>query len=195
MKLLKTGYILIGALVSVYLLLPGAKLPPPDLPDSLKSDLPGDTIQLSNVSAYFTDNERGEITGFYQDYFSRSSFFNIPLPVIKLNHPPEHAKEVIRDTTQTYYLEELVNPLKGSLFINGFEWEKDVFTPVAARGKNAILIDGKTWKAKITLRWFPQSVLLVLGVFWASWFFFWLILGFWIKEIRDGMLKLRKEKK
>ena len=101
----------------------------PDLPNSVKSDLPGDTVQISNVSAYFTNMTRTEVINFYKAYYS--GLFRI-----NLNHPPERSKQIFVNTMQSYYLEEFVLPFKESLYVNGFEWENDVFTKVENRSKN-----------------------------------------------------------
>jgi len=181
-KILKFLFFAFGIIFSFYLLLPGPSLPPPDLPDSLKSDLPGDTIQLTNVSGYYTNQERKEVIAFYKDYFSRSSLLNIPLPTVRLNHPPELAKNVIKDTIQTYYLEELIHPFKGSLFINGFDWENDVFTPVANRAKNKMIYGNIVWPAKITLKWSSSDTLARITIFWFSWTLFGFIFGLFFQQ-------------
>ena len=183
-NLLKKIWLGLGFLFTFYLFLPGPKLPPPDLPDSLKSTLPGDTIQLPRISGYFTDKNRSDVIDFYKNYFSKSSFLNFPLLTIRLNHPPEHAKQVIRDTTRSYYLEELVHPFRESLFINGFEWEKDVFTSPEKRAKNKILTGDRVRRAKIILRWFPSKLLFRLVIFWSCWIAFWVIVKEWKREIR-----------
>jgi hypothetical protein len=123
----------------------------PDLPNSAKSNLPGDTVQISNVSAYFTNMTRTEVINFYKAYY------NSPFR-INLNHPPERAKDIFVDTMQSYYLEEFVLPFKESLYINGFEWENDVFTKVESRSKNKLIYNDIEYQAKITLRRFPTSI-------------------------------------
>jgi len=183
-KILKFLFFIFGAIFSLYLILPGPSLPPPDLPESLKSDEPGDTVQLVNVSAYYTNGERQKVIEFYQDYFSRSSLLNIPLPTIRLNHPPELAKSVIKDTMQTYYLEELVHPFRESLFINGFEWENDVFTPVGKRAKNKMIFKNITWPTKITLKWSDSSAPTRLVIFWATWILFGFCFGLFIQQTK-----------
>jgi len=132
----------------IYLISPTPTLP--DLVNSTKSDLPGDTVQLKNVSGYFTNMTRTEVVNFYKAYYSG------PFRII-INHPPEKSKEIIRDTTQSYYFEEFVLPFKESLYINGFEWENDVFTKVDSRAQNRIIYKDKEYKSKITLRTFPTS--------------------------------------
>lgn len=46
----------------LYLVKPAPQIP--DLPNSLKSDLPGDTIQIPNVKGYFTNMSRTEVINF-----------------------------------------------------------------------------------------------------------------------------------
>lgn len=141
--------VIFNVLAVIYLISPTPTIP--DLENSLKSDLPGDTKQISNVTGYFTNLSRQEVINFYQKYYQ--GLFRI-----NLNHPPEKAKEIIVDTIPSYYLEELVLPFKESLYINGFEWEKDVFTKPEKRIKNKIFFQGQEFAAKITLRRFPVSI-------------------------------------
>lgn len=141
--------IIFNALAVFYLVSPTPSIP--DLENSVKSNLPGDTEQVSNVTGYFTNLSRQEVMNFYQKHYQ--GLFRI-----KLNHPPEKAKEIIVDTIPSYYLEELVLPFKESLYINGFEWENDVFTKPEKRIKNKIYYLDKEYAAKITLRRFPVSI-------------------------------------
>lgn len=158
-KVFLTILIIFNILAVVYLVSPVPTLP--DLENSVKSDLPGDTIQIANVSGYFTNLSRPDVINFYKKNYS--SFFRI-----NLNHPPEKAKEVIVDTIQSYYLEELVLPFKESLYINGFEWEKDVFTKPEKRMKNKIFYQDQQYSSKITIRRFPVSIFNRLFTFFIT---------------------------
>jgi hypothetical protein len=132
-----------------YLLSPTPKLP--DLNNSIKSNLPGDTIQISNVSGYYTNMTRTEVINFYKSHYS--GLFRI-----NLNHPPEKAKDIIVNTIPSYYFEEFILPFKESLYINGFEWENDVFTKEENRIKNKLIYEEKEYKSKITIRTFPTTI-------------------------------------
>ncbi len=135
---------------SFYLLLPDpAQLPP--LPGALKSTEPGDTYQIPGIAAYYTDLSRQEVIAFYQQNYSRSRFLNLPLITYRLNHPPEYVKIIIRSTQQSSYFEEIVHPLRESLFVNGFEWENDPFTKPESRPKNKMIVNGYEYKSKVTL--------------------------------------------
>jgi len=68
----------------------------------------------------------------------------------RLNYPPEEAKTLIRDQTRSTFLEEIVHPLRESLYINGFD-PKDP--------KDAIEIEGKPWRQKIIVRYVPSNTL------------------------------------
>ena len=182
---------MIGVLISLYLIVPAPKLPPSDLSEAFKSDEPGDTWQIKDVSAYYTNKERKEVISYYQNYFSKSSF----LPSIRLNHPPEFGKEVFIDTKQTYYLEELIYPMKQSLFINGYEWENDVFTAEASRKQFILEADGKVWKSKVSLKWFSSSVIVRLAVFWSAWIILLTIANYWIVEFGELTAIFKRVKK
>lgn len=158
-KILISIIIIFNFFAVLYLISPAPTLP--DLSNSTKSNLPGDTTQISNVSAYYTNMTRTEVMNFYKAYYSG------PLR-INLNHPPEKAKEIIVDTIQSYYLEEFVLPFKESLYINGFEWENDVFTKPENRSKNKLIYQDKEYKAKITIRRFPTTVPKRLITFFAT---------------------------
>jgi hypothetical protein len=148
-KIFITIFIIFNLLAVLYLIKPTPQLP--DLVNSVKSDLPGDTTQISNVSAYFTNMTRTEVINFYKTYY-------YGLFRINLNHPPEKAKDIIVDTIQSYYFEEFILPFRGTLYINGFEWANDVFTKEASREKNKIIYNDIEYKAKITIREFPVSI-------------------------------------
>ncbi|MFA5828091.1 MAG: hypothetical protein WC841_01830 [Candidatus Shapirobacteria bacterium] len=124
----------------------------PDLSNSAKSDEPGDTTQLQNVAGYYTNLSRTEVINFYKANYN--GFFRI-----QINHPPEKAKQIIRDTIQSYYLEEFILPFRESLFVNGFEWKNDVFTKPEKRIANRLLFKGIEYQAKITTKTFPVPIL------------------------------------
>lgn len=161
--MLKSCFIFFSLIFLIYLLIPGPSsiksLAP--FPNSTKSTLEGDTVQVPNVVAYFSNNYRDFATGFYYQNFQDKPL--IPLPLIKLNYPPEFAYTAIKDQTESTYLEEYISPLRSSLFVNGYEpfyedgqpkfWRSTIFE-----------IDGKNYQTKVTLRFYPSSVLVRLLV-------------------------------
>lgn len=173
-KVIKILGILLFFLGNFYLILPAPKNFP-DLPNSIKSTEPGDTVQIPGVSAYYTDIPRKEVVDFYFKYFSKSPFWGIPLITYKLNHPPERIREVLRETQQSTYVEELVHPFRESVFISGFEWNNDPFTPPKSRPKNILLVDGRVYQFKVTLFYQESKIWQRLLIFWLSCFACWLI--------------------
>lgn len=151
--------VLFNALSLTYLLIPTPVLKP--LPNSARSNEPGDTIQLKNVSAYYTNLSRTEVINFYK------SSYTSPI-IIHLNHPPELSKTIIKDTIQSYYLEEFSLPFKESLYINGYEWENDVFTKPEKRVKNKLFYEGREYRSKITLKIIPTTIPIRLITFFST---------------------------
>jgi hypothetical protein len=135
----------------VYLILPGPVIP--NLEPALKSVEPGDTVQIPGVWAYYTNLSRQEAVNYYKKAFARSSFLNIPLPIYTLNHPPEYVRETVRATQQTNFYEEIVQPLRESLFVSGWIPKEDkVYLSQSSKNPITVFtIDGKEYNAKITL--------------------------------------------
>ena len=168
MKLLNKIFLIpFITLGTVYLLLPSPDNFP-DLPGAVKSIEPGDTVQIKNVSAYYTDMPRKDVVNFYFNYFSRSPLLNIPLITYKLNHPPERIREVLRATQQSTFVEEIVHPLRESVFVNGFEWNNDPFTPPKSREQNILIVNGKTYQFKMTIFYQKSVVWIRLIVFYLA---------------------------
>lgn len=156
---------------NIYLILPSSFLPQdmPPLPNSIRSTEPGDTTQIANVTAYYTDLSREEVVAFYFHQFSKLSFKGIPLITYKLNHPPERIREVLRETQQSTYVEEIVHPLRESLFISGFEWNNDPFTLPKGRIKNILIVNGKIYQFKVTLFYQGSKIWQRLLIWWGIW--------------------------
>jgi hypothetical protein len=173
-RITKIIFILLIVVGTFYLVLP-SPVDFPLLPGSIKSTEPGDTVQIANVSAYYTDMPRNEVVDFYFNYFSKSPFRNIPLITYKVNHPPERIREVLRDTQQSTFVEEIIHPFKDSVFVNGFEWDNDPFTSPNRRIKNILIVNGKTYQFKITLYYQASNVFIRLLIFYLTIFSAYLI--------------------
>ena len=152
MKILpRTIFLLLSLLFLFYLFLPSPDFPEP-LPGSLTSKEPGDT-ETPLRRAYFTDLSREEVLTFYQNEFTYSPFFGLPLPTYRLNYPPEEAQSLVRDQTRSTFLEEIVHPLRESIYVNGFEPKTD---------NEAIRVEGRRWRQKVTLKYIPSSYIVRL---------------------------------
>lgn len=138
--LLKIFYLFVSAAFLVYLSLPAQGFPSPP-PGAAQSDEPADT-ETPLRRAYFTDLNRQQIMAHYKAQFSN-------LFTLSLNYPPEEAQTIIRDQTRSSYLEELVHPFRESVFVSGF---------IPKVRKDAIIIGGKEYYQKITVRYVPSSL-------------------------------------
>lgn len=126
------------------------------LPSSDKSTLEGDTIQIPNVVAYFSDNYREFVVPFYSLDYQQRSFF--PFPPIRLNHPPEYSWIAIKKHTDSTYIEELVYPLRDSLYVNGYEPFYPDGTP-KFWGSIQFDVNQHNWFTKTTLRFYPSTLI------------------------------------
>lgn len=125
----------------------------PPLPNSIKSTLEGDTIQIPNVAAYFSDNFREFVAPFYRSEYKKLTKF--PFPPLNLNHPPEYSWIAIKKHTDSTYLEEFVYPLRSSLYVNGFEPFYSDGQP-KYWGATKFETEGKSSYTKTTLRFYPS---------------------------------------
>lgn len=150
-------FFIFSLILLIYMIWPGpshiSQFQP--LPNSDKSTLEGDTIQIPNVSAYFSDNYREFVVPFYRKDYQNLSY--LPFPPLRLNYPPEHSWLVIKKHTDSTYLEELVYPLRNSLFVNGLEPFYEDGTE-KFWGSTKFLQNNNFWYTKTTLRLYPSGL-------------------------------------
>lgn len=165
---------LIFILGFIYIVLPG----PVSIEDfsglspSVRSDLPGDTWQNENIAAYYSDFNRDKITKYYKDFFSKTIFFGLPLPMIAINRPPEEAYQYVRDQQESTFLEEYVFPMRESLFVNGYEpkVENDMFPGRERSFVGDHLSYNQTYfNSKATLRFYTSNVLARIMIYLGIW--------------------------
>lgn len=153
---MKYIFITFSLLLLVYMIWPGpgqiANFPA--LPHSDKSTLEGDTIQIPDVAGYFSDNYRNFAVPFYIGNYQLLAGF--PFGPIVINRPPEYAWTAIKKYTDSTYLEELVYPLRDSLFVNGFE-PFDANGNPRFWGATQFVQNGDHWFTKVTLRFYPSN--------------------------------------
>lgn len=148
---MKVLFFIIWILLGLYMLYPNTAAPM-WLPESLKSNEPADTETI-NRQSFFTNIKRDEIMTHFDKNF-------VGLINYRLNYPPEEANTWVRDLTPSSFLEEIVHPLKQSLFINGFTPSK----PTEQINRNNV-----HYETKITLHYFPGDIITRTTV--------WLMLG------------------
>ncbi|MEK7497352.1 MAG: hypothetical protein AAB656_00340 [Patescibacteria group bacterium] len=132
---------LTALMVLAYSLLPSPNFPAPP-PGAVQSMEEAD-IETPLKRAYFTNYTRGQIVDHYKNQF------RYRVLTLRLNYPPEDAQTLIRDQTRSAYLEELVHPLRESLFINGF---------IPKELKDDIWYKGVHYEEKITIKYMPSSI-------------------------------------
>lgn len=154
---MKKIFIIFSVLLLVYLVLPGPSSVTnfPALPDSTKSTLSGDTWQVPNVSAYFSNNDREFATAYYKDIYKKQTMSF--LPPIRLNYPPEFAYTTIKDQTESTYLEEFIYPLRNSIYINGME-PFEVDGQPKYFGATKFHTAAGFFETKVTLRFYPSPI-------------------------------------
>lgn len=155
---MKKIFVTFSLLLLIYMLWPGPSKVSDfhTLPNSDKSTLEGDTIQIPNVSAYFSNSYRNFVTSFYR--FNYQQDIHLPFPPLRLNHPPEFSWNVIKRHTDSTYLEEFVYPLRDSLYVNGFEPFYEDGTP-KFWGSTKLNQGDNLWYTKTTLRFYPSNIL------------------------------------
>ncbi len=154
---MKKIFLIFSFLLLIYMMWPGPSSINQfnALPDSEKSTLEGDTIQVPEVAAYFSNNFRNFAVPFYSDDYQ--NLVKLPFPPLKLNHPPEYSWTAIKRHTDSTYLEELIYPLRNSLYVNGFE----PFYPEGEAkfwGATKFEVGENAWFTKTTLRFYPSPV-------------------------------------
>lgn len=155
----KKLFISFSVLLLVYMIWPGptkiADFKP--LPSSDKSTLAGDNIeQVPNVAGYFSDNFREFVVPFYSKVYQ--SLSRLPFPPLRLNRPPEYSWTVIKKHTDSTYIEELVYPLRDSLYVNGFEpFYKDGSPKFW--GSTKFDASGQSFYTKTTIRYYPSKTI------------------------------------
>lgn len=131
------------------------------LPNSDKSQLSGDTVQIPNVAAYFSDSYRSFVIPLYSSNYWQKTW--LPFPPLRLNHPPEFSWTTIKKHTDSTYLEELVYPLRDSLYVNGLEPFYEDGMP-KFWGSTKFDVNDHKWYTKATLRFYPSAFLTRLVV-------------------------------
>lgn len=146
------------AIVALFVYLIGLRyltLPAPSLPvlaDSVRSDEPGDTVQNPDQAAYYTfHNSRPSILGELQQKFSLSDSLG-KLFEYRLNYRPEEVGEFVRDQLRSYYLEEVIHPLRESMFINVFDPALSPMIDDWKREQEKMFLHGQYYPIKVTLR-------------------------------------------
>jgi hypothetical protein len=152
-KIAKIFFILLSVVFLVYLAWP-APLFPKTLWD-FQSSTEGADRESPLRRGYYTNHTREQLMSHYKREFGWG---------ITLNYPPEEAQTLIRDQTQSTFLEEIVHPMHESLFVAGNEVRSN--SPFEINGKNDVVkVIVKYVDSNIILRLFVG--ILTLGLVWV----------------------------
>jgi len=127
------------------------------LPNSVRSKLSGDTVEVKNLTAYFSNHYRDFVIDYYASEYQY--FTKLPFPPFIQNYPPEEAFQVIKDQTQSTYLMQIGYPLRGFLFVNGLEPFDKMTKEARYAGATYFVQDGQSFETKVTLRFYPTSLI------------------------------------
>lgn len=124
----------------------------PDLLPSTRSAEAGDTWQHPDQKGFYSDLHRQEVLSQMQSKYS-FSVLGVTIPSFRLNYRPEEAYTMVRDQTASSYLEEIVYPLRDSLFVNGWEPENaPAYAHLSKEMVPKLLYEGKAYYGKVTLK-------------------------------------------
>lgn len=161
----KIIYVFLSLIFALYLAVPSPSFPDP-LSDSTQSTEPADS-ETSFRRAYFTNFDREAVITHYKSQFSKHLPFLSTILPLRLNYPPEDAQTLVRDQTRSSFLEELVYPLRESIYVNGFK---------PREAKDDIWYKGVHYEQKITVKYLPGNsftrVILFIFTAFLSYFVF-----------------------
>ncbi|HET7098904.1 MAG TPA: hypothetical protein VFI61_01565 [Patescibacteria group bacterium] len=165
-KVAKILFVLFGIGLFVYLAWP-APLFPKTLWDFESSTEPADK-ESPLRRGYYTNLTREQL----MDHYSKE--FNWGL---RLNYPPEEAKTIIRDQTKATFLEEIVHPMRESLFIAGNEQKP---------GKGLFEINGNKFKQKVIVKYVDSNIFVRIAIGASIMILIWILVMEWATTIEKN---------
>jgi len=150
---MKLKYILLSLvyILGLIYLFPAAPVTP-DLLPSTRSTEEGDTIQHPDQKGFYTNLTRKESVSQMQSKYALT-IFGQKIPSYRLNYRPEEAFGMVRDQLKSSFLEEIVYPMRDSLFVNG--WEPQNAPMYANTSKDKIpglFFDNVAYFSKVTIK-------------------------------------------
>ncbi len=159
MKFLKIVLLVVFALLTIYVFPKSPDFPKPPA-GSVQSFEPAD-VESPLRRGYYTNLNRQEVISHYEKEFNQG-FAYAP----RLNYPPEEAPALIRDQTKSSYLEEIVHPLRESIYINGFTPKEEQY---------AQYYEGVRYNQKIIIRYIPSNLWIRIAIVTGSTLFGYLL--------------------
>ena len=168
----KIIFVILGILLLTYLWLPEPPFPT-GLWDFKQSVQPADQ-ETDLRRGYYTNLTREQLMSHYSKEFDWG---------VRLNYPPEESQTLIRDQTRSTYLEEIVHPLRESIFINGFEPKLD---------KDVIIKNGIQYRQKVIVKYYQSNVFSRLFVGFGIILILYYTISYYFEFLKDSQLTLKK---
>jgi len=170
-NLVKIAFALLGIALLIYLVWPAPTFPK-TLWDFTSSTEPADK-ESPLRRGYYTNLTREQLMDHYSKEFGWGE---------RLNYPPEEAQIYIRDQTKATFLEEIVHPMRESLFIAGNELSVDGGT---------FEINGKVFKQKVIVKYVTSNVFMRVLTGLSTLGLIWILASEWIKTVKTSKWTIR----
>lgn len=169
--LVKIVFALFGICLLVYLVWPA-----PHFPDTLwdytSSTEPADK-ETPLRRGYYTNLTREQLMSHYAKEFGWGE---------RLNYPPEEAQTIIRDQTKATFLEEVVHPMRESIFVAGNE---------LGPNQGFFVVDGKEFKQKVIVKYVPSNVFTRVLIGLSALGLIWILGSEWVKTLKTSKWTFR----
>ncbi len=162
-KLAKILFVVAGIAFLIYLALPEPPFPT-GLWDFQASTEPADK-ETPLRRGYYTNLTRGQL----MDHYTKEFVWGV-----RLNYPPEEAQTLVRDQTKSSFLEEVVHPMRESLFVNGYEPKPDV---------QILEVNGVKYKEKVIVKYVGSNVFARLSIGAVALLLIWFLAVEWGKTL------------
>lgn len=163
-KLAKIVFVIFGTILLVYLAWPAPQFPT-TLWDFVSSTEPADK-ETPMRRGYYTNLTREQLMNHYSKEFGWGE---------RLNYPPEEAQTLIRDQTKATFLEEVVHPMRESIFIAGNE---------LGPGMGVFEVGGKNFKQKVIVKYVASNVFIRILIGLSTLGLIWILCSELVKTIK-----------
>lgn len=167
-NLVKIAFAIFGIALMVYLIWPAPKFPN-TLWDFVSSIEPADK-ETPLRRGYYTNLTREQLISHYTEQFGWGE---------RLNYPPEEAQTIIRDQTHATFLEEIVHPMRESIFVAGNE---------LGPNDGSFVADGKVFKQKVIVKYIGSNVFFRIFIGLSTLGLIWILASEWVKTIKNAKI-------
>lgn len=160
----KILFVVFGLALLTYLALPEPPFPN-GLWDFQSSMEPADK-ETPLRRGYYTNLTREQLMDHYSKEFAWG---------VRLNYPPEEAQTLIRDQTKSSFLQEVVHPMRESLFVNGYQPKPS---------ESPLEVNGVHYNQKVIVKYVGSNIFVRLAIGFASLVLIWFLTSEWAKTLK-----------